>query len=193
MVSEDDDLGHAVDLRTAVGTFQGTIVPTVRFDQQTVTGDGATVELGIARLRQVVWINFLPSYVESLRHFGLRALDAALRERVFAVARRDYAGVNLEFRADEPTDFALYARVDISGPDPNGLGLLGYDNTPGKDVGDARLYDVIGGINAVTLADGSKRARIRPRSPGRSGRNEFAPKLEQLGDSATRARAQASS
>src|SRR5690606_16775281 len=47
-----------------------------------------------------------------------------------------------------------YSEVDISGPDPNGLGLLGYDNTPGKDVENQRLYDRIGGVNAMTQEDG---------------------------------------
>ena len=65
-----------------------------------------------------------------------------------------YAGINVEFRTEPPLDFAQYAEVDIGGPDPNGLGLLGYDNTPGKDVGNSRLYDRIGGVNAATQGDG---------------------------------------
>src|SRR6185369_14510775 len=32
--------------------------------------------------------------------------------------------------------------------------LLGYDNTPGKDVGNQRLFDRIGGVNATTQSDG---------------------------------------
>ena len=46
--------------------------------------------------------------------------------------RRDYETINVEVRTEEPTDFALYAQCDVGGPDPNGLGLLGYDNTPGQ-------------------------------------------------------------
>ena len=38
--------------------------------------------------------------------------------------------------------------------DPNGLGLFGYDNTPGKDDGNTRLYDKLGGLNAQTQQDG---------------------------------------
>jgi hypothetical protein len=33
-------------------------------------------------VKQVIYLRFLPSYVESLRHFGLRALDARIRARV---------------------------------------------------------------------------------------------------------------
>ncbi len=102
-----------------------------------------------------MWIRFLPAYTESLRHFGLRGADRLIRERVLAVAHRDYAGIDVDFRTEQPTDFALYTTVDIGGPDLNGLGLFGYDNTPGKDVGNLRLYDQVGGFYALTQQDGN--------------------------------------
>ena len=113
------------------------------------------ITLTIAPVKQVIWVRFTPAYVESLRHFGLRAVDQAVRQRVLEVARRDFAGVGVELRTEQPTDFALFATVDIGGPDPNGRGYFGYDNTPGKDSGNLRLYDQIGGVNALTLADGN--------------------------------------
>jgi hypothetical protein len=67
---------------------------------------------------------------------------------------RDYGGVNLTLRTRAPDDFALYSTVDVEGPDPNALGLFGYDNTPGKDVGNLRLFDRLGGVDALTQADG---------------------------------------
>jgi hypothetical protein len=154
VLSEDDDLGMRVDLRAVTGTFEGTVRPIIQSGADTVTGDPTAVTLGIGHVKQVVWLRFLPSYVESLRHFGLRAMETQIRERVLEVARRDYEGVNVEFRTSPPTDFALYATVDLAGPDPNGLGLLGYDNSPGKDTGNQRLYDKIGGVNATTQEDG---------------------------------------
>jgi hypothetical protein len=119
-----------------------------------IEGDAAQVTIDLAPVKQVVWVRFLPSYVDSLRRYGLAAADANVRARVLEVAQRDYAGVNIEFRTDEPKDFALYSTVDVAGPDPNGLGLFGYDNTPGKDVGNQRLFDKIGGVNATTQSDG---------------------------------------
>jgi hypothetical protein len=154
VVSEDDELGTRVDLRAIAGSFDGMIRPVVHSENDSVTGDWTTITLGIAHVKQIVWIHFQPTYVESLRHFGLRAMDSRIRDRVVDVAMRDYAGVNVEFRTEPPNDFALYATVDISGPDPNGLGLLGYDNSPGKDTGNTRLYDKIGGVNATTQEDG---------------------------------------
>jgi hypothetical protein len=106
-------------------------------------------------VRQVVWLHFLPQYKESLRHFGMREADELVRARVLEVVRRDYGGVNIDFRLDPPDDFALFSEVEIGGPDPNGVGLLGYDNTPGKDSGNLRLHDKIGGLNALTQLDGS--------------------------------------
>ncbi len=154
VLNENDSLGGMIDLRTDTGTFQGTVSPVVAYGDDAVTGTGAGMTLSIAPVRQVVYLNFLPSYVESLRHFGLRAVDARIRERVETVMERDYRTINLEVRTEVPTDFAYYASVDIAGPDPNGQGLFGYDNTPGKDTGNMRLYDRIGGVNATTQEDG---------------------------------------
>lgn len=154
VLNEEDELGQAIDLRSVAGTFEGTATPTVQYGADTVVGNATPVTLGLGHVKQVVWLRFLPSYVESLRHFGLRAVDTRVRSRVFEVVERDYAGVNIEFRTEQPTDFALYAEVELGGPDPNGLGLIGYDNTPGKDDGNLRLYDKIGGVNALTQQDG---------------------------------------
>jgi hypothetical protein len=154
VMSTDDALGQALDLRKDTGTFSGTVTPIIRYGQDSVTGTGAPFALAIAPVRQVVYLKFTPSYVESLRFFGLRAVDAAIRARILEVARGAYPAVNIDFRLDEPTDFALYAEVEITGPDPNGMGLFGYDNSPGKDTDNLRLYDRLGGVNAQTQQDG---------------------------------------
>ncbi len=158
VVNEQDSLGTALvdqgGVRYAAGTFDGTIRPIAQFGGQEVVGPQTPIAFKIAPVKQVVWIKFNASYVESLRTFGLRALDQRIRDRVFEVLQRDYATINVEFRAEEPEDFSQYAIVEIAGPDPNGLGLLGYDNTPGKDVNNQRLFDRIGGVNAVTQEDG---------------------------------------
>ena len=154
VMNEDDALGQAVDLRRTTGTFSGTLTPVTSYESDTVRGDSATFDLGIAPVKQVVYLNFRPSYVESLRHFGVRALDQRIRQRIADVVERDYATVNLEVRLERPEDYSLFSEVEIAGPDPNGLGLLGYDNTPGKDTENQRLFDRIGGVNATTQEDG---------------------------------------
>jgi hypothetical protein len=154
VVSEDDALGAAIDLRTVTGTFEGTVTPIVSFGGVEVTGDPAAMTLGIAPVKQVVQLDFRPSYVESLRVFGLRAADQLVRARILEVVRAAYPGINVEFRTEAPADFALYSYVELHGPDPNGMGLFGYDNSPGKDVNNERLYDRLGGVNALTQQDG---------------------------------------
>jgi hypothetical protein len=154
VISTSDALGQAIDLRAVTGTFSGTIQPIVTYQGDQVVGPTQAVTLGIAPVKQVVFLDFRPSYVESLRVFGLRAVDQQLRARVLDVVRAAYPAVNIDFRTEVPTDFALFSLVEIHGPDPNGQGLFGYDNTPGKDVGNLRLYDRLGGVNAATQQDG---------------------------------------
>jgi hypothetical protein len=47
-----------------------------------------------------------------------------------------------------------YEVVEIGGTDPNRQNLFGLDNTTGKDLGNVRLNDVIGGYNAETDEQG---------------------------------------
>jgi hypothetical protein len=154
VLDEADALGRLIDLRRISGRFSGTATPIARKGHVEVAGAAAPAALAIAPVKQVVYVRFLPSYSDSLRLYGLANADALVRQRILAVAARDYAGVNVEFRDAPPSDFALYSQVDVEGPDPNALGLLGYDNTPGKDVGNQRLFDRIGGVNATTQSDG---------------------------------------
>lgn len=157
VVNEEDALAQALgDVRLASGTFVGQVHPVVEYLDDQVEGPTTSVSLRLEPVKQVVYVQFNPTYLEALRGFGLRdfAVDQAIRDRVFDVLRRDYEALNVEFRSEPPQDYKLYATVEISGADPNGLGLLGYDNTHGKDVDNLRLDDRIGGINAQTQESG---------------------------------------
>ena len=154
VVNTDDQLGQSLDLRADTGQFTGTITPIVDYGPDRVRGQSKSASFAIAPVKQIVYLNFQPSYVEGLRDFGLRGVDNKLREKILAVCREAYKGVNIEFRTEAPTDFSLYENVDLVGVDPNDQGLFGYDNSPGKDNGNVRLYDSIGGVNAVTQSDG---------------------------------------
>ena len=147
-------LGTSLDLRKETGKFTGKITPIVTYGGQTVRGVSTNVAFDIAPVKQVVYLNFSPSYVEGLRDFGLRAVDKRVRDRILAVLARIYEGINIEFRTEPVTDFALFEEVTLTGVDPNNMGLFGYDNSPGKDNGNVRLYDKLGGVNAVTQQDG---------------------------------------
>jgi hypothetical protein len=154
VVNTDDELGQALDLRVDTGQFTGTITPIVSWSVDRVRGESMSVSFAIAPVKQVVHLQYQPTYVEGLRDFGLRAVDRKIRERILEVCKRTFAGINIDFRSEPPTDFALYENVELVGVDPNGTGLFGYDNSPGKDNGNLRLYDRLGGVNALTQQDG---------------------------------------
>jgi hypothetical protein len=154
VVNTDDALGHALDLRTGAGDLTGTLTPIVSYGADRVRGTPKAVAFAIAPVKQIVYLDFAGSYVEALRDFGLGAVDAGIRDRIVAVCREAYRGVGIELRLEPPDDFALFETVELVGTDPNDQGLFGYDNSPGKDSGNLRLYDRIGGVNALTQADG---------------------------------------
>lgn len=154
VLNTDDTLGQALDLRHDTGHFTGSMTPIVSYGATTVRGVGLGVTFDIAPVKQVVYLHFEASYVEELRDFGMRAVDGKIRARILEVCKRAYQGVNIEFRQDPVTDFALYENVELVGVDPNNMGLFGYDNSPGKDNGNLRLYDQLGGVNATTQEDG---------------------------------------
>jgi len=154
VLNTDDELGQALDLRVDTGDFTGTVTPIVSYGSDRVRGVSTPASFSIAPVKQVVYLQYQPTYVEGLRDFGLRAVDKKIRERIRAVCQRTFAGINIEFRAEPPTDYALYENVELVGVDPNGTGLFGYDNSPGKDNGNIRLYDRLGGVNALTQSDG---------------------------------------
>ena len=155
VLNTDDALGHALDLRKDTGQFTGTATPIVTWGADRVRGASTTAAFSIAPIKQVVYLHFQTSYVEGLRDFGLRAVEPKIRDQILAVCNDTYKGVNIEFRSEAPADFALYSDVELVGVDPNNMGLFGYDNSPGKDSGNVRLYDELGGVNAATQQDGS--------------------------------------
>ncbi len=146
----------ASDFGVARGEFVGTATARVTDGQTTLDGAPADIRFALSGVRQVVWVRFLPGFYESLERFGLGAAAGAIEDRVRTRIAGIYDGFAVDVRTERPLDFDLnhVARIDIGGPDPNGIGLFGYDNTPGKDVGNLRLFDVIGGENFETQLDG---------------------------------------
>ncbi|MBO6938973.1 MAG: hypothetical protein JJ863_28655 [Deltaproteobacteria bacterium] len=140
----------------SAGTFEGSMTPVTFAGDTELSGSAAPITLTLSPVTQVVWVRFLPGFYESLPLFGLAAAAGELEERVAERIESIYAPWRVDVRLERPTDVsdAGYATVELGGPDPNGLGLFGYDNSPGKDVGNLRLFDAIGGENAETQEDG---------------------------------------
>ncbi len=139
------------------GSFSGTFKPVVsRSGGDSMSGSETAVKLEIITTGQVVHVSFLPGFDKSLALFGLQALEPEVKQGIADVIEDIYKDYDVDVRLDVPDDFDKnhYALVEIGGPDPNGIGLMGFDNTPGKDVGNLRLFDAIGGNNLETQADG---------------------------------------
>jgi hypothetical protein len=163
-VSNEGGRLRAVDFGSQRGSFLGQVTPVLSRGRQRVEGVPLTdVSLVLGPVKQVVWMRFLPGFSDSLELFGLGAVHRIVEERIrqrvqdiYCPPGEPHRWVNVEFRGDEPTDFypGAYAILDIGGPDPNNLGFFGYDNTPGKDIGNLRLWDHVGGANALGMLDG---------------------------------------
>ncbi len=140
----------------ARGRFEGTVVPVIIRGREEVVGSAAPLTLVLGPITQVIWLRFLPGFYDSLARFGLAASAGMFEQRVADRIEGIYADWHVDVRLERPDDFSPqgYSVVEIGGPDPNGRGLFGYDNTPGKDVNNLRLFDAIGGANAETQMDG---------------------------------------
>lgn len=140
----------------ARGSFAGTATPITIAGTDEVAGDRVPFTFTLGPIVQVVHLRFLPGFYASLDRFGLGSAAGRIEEAIVQRIEGIYAGYNLDLRLEEPDDFdpRAYSVIEIGGPDPNGNGLFGYDNSPGKDTGNVRLFDRIGGANAQTQMDG---------------------------------------
>jgi hypothetical protein len=137
------------------GVFTGTVAPVLQLGRDELAGQPWTGTFTVRPTKQVVLFSFTPQFTDALRLYGLRNVEEAVRARLFEVARRDYADFNLDFRAERPEDFEQFTTMEITGDDPNDSDLFGLDNTDGKDVGNLRLNDYVGGTNAEQVEAGS--------------------------------------
>ncbi|MFH1438383.1 MAG: hypothetical protein ABIJ56_21925 [Pseudomonadota bacterium] len=156
--TDTNDRLIAADFGFQRGSFSGTVTPILSYRGDMVEGVPTHIDFELGPVKQVVFVDFTHGFIDTLELFGLRAVSLHVKERVIGKMRQIYNGINVEFRTEEPVDYypGGYAALEISGPDPNGIGLFGYDNTPGKDVWNLRLHDRIGGVNAETQEDGHR-------------------------------------
>lgn len=138
------------------GRFDGTVTPKVLRGTEEAEGAPATVSLALVGVHQWVVVEWLPGFYDSLPYFGLGLAREAVEEGVLARLQSLYAPYALSFHRAPPDDVlpAAVARIELGGADPTGVGVFGFDNTPGKDVWNLRLGDTIGGANAEVQADG---------------------------------------
>lgn len=148
-----------VGLGAIPGRFTGSVVPIVVQGARQQAGFplpcGNSCVIEIVPPKQVLYVKFLPNFIEGLRRFGLRNVEPEVRARALLVTRRTYERWSVEVRDSRPEDYEEFTTIEVGGPDPNGAGLFGLDNTEGKDEGNLRLNDYIGGFNAIADVEGS--------------------------------------
>lgn len=149
-----DGSGQLSGVGAVAGRFTGTASTLLLFGADAVRGQALPVTFDVLPQRQMVYLKLLPGFEQALAEFGLLAEKDAVVDRILAVLARDYQGINIVFSTTVPEDFAEYSVVEIAGRDPNGTKLFGLDNTAGKDVGNLRFNDIIGGYNAETEENG---------------------------------------
>jgi len=155
LLTQYADDGSLAGFSASPGLFSGTITPVLATDRGEVEGLPYDGGLEIGATRQVVWVRFLPTLSDALReYFGLETVEDRIRRRVLEVAARDYEGFNIEFSDTKPEDYIEFSIIEVGGPDPNQVGLFGLDNTEGKDTGNLRLNDIVGGENAASGEQG---------------------------------------
>ncbi len=102
---------------------------------------------------QVVWIRATPELDSALRDLGLLAQRAAWLAELRDATARHFSGLGIELRLDQPAR-GVYMTVELGGADPNGQGLLGLDNSTGKDVGNRERGEYLGGYDPLAAALG---------------------------------------
>ena len=140
---------------TRAGHFSGTARLVVHAGRERVVTPAVPWEIDLLPMTQAVFLDFRPGFDEGLVLFGLAAASREIRDRVLAVCRRDFAGLRVEFSDAPPADWLEYTTVELGGRDPNGLGLLGLENTARKDVDNRRLDERLGGRNAQSAERGA--------------------------------------
>lgn len=140
------------DLRAAGWTHTAGVVRVRLRDDLAVHEVTVPVELPVLPTEQIIVLQFGDGFALGAQRYGLGALSVALREKILARVQAHFADLRVRVAAHVPARAVEFVRVRIQDTDPNGLGLLGVDSSPGKDVGNLTLSE--------TLADLSPAARV---------------------------------
>lgn len=136
------------------GLFEGTVAPVVIAPSGHLTGEPVPLTLRVALPKQVVVLQYLPGFFDTLARFGLAGVEAEMRASTLESAQRVFDGINVALFEAPPAGVFEYSVVEMGGTDPNEAFLFGLDNTTGKDVGNESFDDYLGATNAETAAMG---------------------------------------
>lgn len=89
-------------------------------------------------------VRFDPSAAIGLWRLGVAAAASRLAARVLALVESHFDGFAVQVHGVWPPGVVEAVEVRVHGDDPNGMGLLGTEPSPGKDVGNRVLDEQIG-------------------------------------------------
>ena len=142
------------------GTSQPEIAATFALEVYSPHGSWSqTVAAGRWRLlptQQRIEPLFGGAFVVGLKRYGLAARATAIAERIRTLIAAHFNGLRVQVVGPEGALSAAeeVVRVAILDRDPNGLDLLGADNSPGKDVGNRDLGEQLLGFAAAARVVG---------------------------------------
>lgn len=143
-------LDHMQPLLGADATFDGTVHLLLRHGNATWQGPAHPVHWPLRPTLQAVVVTLGSAFEAGLTRFGLAEQAPSLRLRILAIANERFAGHGVQVSETAPPGLRELLRVDVLDRDPNGLDLLGADNSPGKDVGNRVLDERLGGFSPAT-------------------------------------------
>lgn len=115
------------------------------------------VEFTLAPTLQVVQLRVTDGFADALEMLGLPGRGPVVVGRAQSLAQAAFAGFSLRFDTFEAPAIAGFRErvtIAVANRDPNGLGLLGNDNSPGKDDGNLLLDEQLDGFNRRTRRRG---------------------------------------
>jgi hypothetical protein len=151
-----DKVGDAARGSSAVAMFSGQ----VELAAEATWGCAVQpqpIEMALQPTRQRIVVRFGGEFDSALKRFGLAARALAVQQRTIELAQQAFSGFGVTVSDAEqgtPDHAVEFMFVDVIDKDPNGLGLLGSDNSPGKDVGNLRMNEQLAGLNMRTRQRG---------------------------------------
>lgn len=135
--------------------FVGDVMLRVEGTQSDWMGPRQSIDWHVAATRQRIAVVPGPGWSAALDAVGLLHGRAAVETQIRLRLQQLFVGLRVDVSVGEQVPWpGEVLRVHLLGSDPSGLGLLGADNTQGKDSGNVVLDEDLGGFSAAAWSTG---------------------------------------
>lgn len=150
-------LAHVTEVSSQLGpdaAFSGQLRVELLAGADAWLGPPVAVTWRLKPTLQAIVVEMDEAFVAGLGRLGLEAFAPQVRTRTLELLTGYFAGLSVHVGLAPPPGQVEALRIAIIDVDPNGLGLLGNDNSLGKDVGNLTLDEHIAGFNPARAAAG---------------------------------------